>query len=118
MKSENLFRVPTKKGGIKRKMTLKIKMKSSDLAKISFIEKNEYILLLNSSILEDEFLWVNLYIENYIKTSNKSTIISSILTKKNYAIHYKVYKSLLNFKITSHKLKTLIKKLGDDNEKR
>ena len=115
MKSENLFRVPTKKGGIKRKMTLKIKMKSSDLAKISFIEKNEYILLLNSSILEDEFLWVNLYIENYIKTSK---IISSILTKKNYAIHYKVYKSLLNFKITSHKLKTLIKKLGDYNEKR
>ena len=117
MKSENLFRVPTNEGGIKRKMTLKIKMKRSDLAKISFVEKNEYILLLNSSILEDEFLWVNLYINNYIETSNKSTIISSILTKKNYILHYKVYKILSNFEITSHNLKTLIKKLGDYNEK-
>ena len=46
MKSENLFRVPTKKGGIKRKMTLKIKMKRSDLAKISFIEKKRIYFII------------------------------------------------------------------------
>ena len=93
------------------------KKNSNKEAEIIFYKQKIYVILLRKLNIE-EFKWLNFYILIYSNQNyGKNTFFQFKLTKKNKLFHTKVLKIIGKKKFYSSHIISLIKKVGEKNEK-